>query len=114
MTSRISISIVSDYLTRLMTLPISFFDSKKFGDIIQRIQDTERIRQFLTESLLNIVVSCVVFFIYGIIIGTYSLMVLSIFLIGTLLYAAWISCFLKVRRKLDYDRFYQAVIIRVP
>lgn len=108
MTSRISISIVSDYLTRLMTLPISFFDSKKFGDIIQRIQDTERIRQFLTESLLNIVVSCVVFFIYGIIIGTYSLMVLSIFLIGTLLYAAWISCFLKVRRKLDYDRFYQA------
>lgn len=108
MTSRISISIVSDFLTRLMSLPISFFESKKVGDIIQRIQDTERIRQFLTESLLNIVVAIVTFIVFGIIIGGYSLTILSIFLIGTLLYVAWISCFLKMRRKLDYNRFYQA------
>lgn len=108
MTARVSISLISDFLSKLMRLPISFFDSKMTGDIMQRIQDHSRIQDFLTNSLLSIVMAVMMFVIYGTILGGYSIKVLLVFLFGTILYVCWVLLFLRWRRRLDYMRFQEA------
>lgn len=107
-TARVSISLISDFLAKLMRLPISFFDTKLTGDIMQRIQDHDRIQDFLTNSLLSIVMAVVLLIIYGTILGGYNLWILGIFMIGSALYVGWVFAFLKWRRKLDYMRFQEA------
>lgn len=107
-TTRISIAFISDFLSKLMRLPISFFDVKMLGDIMQRIGDNSRIQSFLTGTLISIVFSSFTFVIYTFIMASYHAGILAIFLTGSLLYALWIMIFLKQRRKLDYKRFQQA------
>lgn len=107
-TARVSISLISDFLAKLMRLPIAFFDTKMTGDIMQRIQDHSRIQDFLTNSLLSIVMAMVLFIIYGVVLGGYNIIILGIFLSGTILYIGWVLLFLKWRRKLDYMRFQEA------
>lgn len=108
MTTRISISLISDFLAKLMRLPIAFFDSKMVGDIMQRMGDYNRIQSFLTGSLLSMVMALVSFVIYGAVMGGYDIMILGIFLLGSALYIGWILLFLNRRRKLDYMRFQEA------
>ena len=105
MTARVGISLISDFLSKLMRLPIAFFDKKKTGDILQRIQDHGRVQSFLTSSLLSIIMAVLLLFVYGGILGGYSLPILVIFLLGSLLYIGWILLFLKWRRRIDYVRF---------
>ena len=108
MTTRISISLISDFLSKLMRLPIAFFDSKMVGDIMQRIGDYSRIQSFLTGSLLSIAMAVVSFVIYGAVMGGYDITILGVFLLGSVLYVGWILLFMKRRRKLDYMRFQEA------
>lgn len=108
MTTRISISLISDFLSKLMRLPIAFFDSKMVGDIMQRIGDYDRIQSFLTGSLLSMAMAVVSFVIYGTVMGGYDPTILGIFLLGSALYVGWILLFMKRRRKLDYMRFQEA------
>ena len=107
-TARISISLISDFLAKMMRLPISFFDTKMTGDIMQRIQDHERIQDFLTNALLSIVMAVVLFAVYGFILGGYNSTILLVFLFGSALYIGWILVFLRWRRKLDYMRFQES------
>lgn len=107
MNSRINISILSDFLIKLMKLPIRFFDTKMIGDITQRINDHHRIEQFLTNSTLNTLFSCVSLFIFSIVLGIYSLKILFVFLLGSAIGVGWILFFLKKRKELDYKRFQQ-------
>lgn len=107
-TTRISISFISDFLSKLTRLPIAFFDTKMVGDIMQRIGDNSQIQSFLTGSLLNILFSCITFVIYTCIMATYHLNILMIFLFGSVLYALWVTVFLKRRRDLNYKQFQQA------
>lgn len=107
-TSRVSISLISDFLIKLMKLPISFFDVKLIGDIMQRIGDHNRIRSFLTDSLISIVFAVITLIMYAIIMATYNLGILGIFLFGSVLYIGWVVLFLKRRRELDYKRFQQS------
>lgn len=108
MTTRISISLISDFLAKLMRLPIAFFDSKMVGDIMQRIDDYDRVQSFLTGSLLSMVMAIMSFIIYGGIMGGYNLLILGIFLLGSALYVCWVLLFMRRRRKLDYMRFQEA------
>ena len=107
-TSRVSISLISDFLCKLMRLPIAFFDSKMVGDIMQRIGDYNRIQTFLTGSLLSRVIAVVSFVVYGFIMAGYNATIFIVFLIGASLYVLWVLLFMKRRRKLDYMRFQQA------
>lgn len=107
-TSRVSISLISDFLCKLMRLPIAFFDSKMVGDIMQRIGDYNRIQTFLTGSLLSMVIAVVSFVVYGFIMAGYNATIFIVFLIGASLYVFWVLLFMKRRRKLDYMRFQQA------
>ncbi len=106
--TRISISLISDFLAKLMRLPVSFFDSKNVGDILQRIGDNERIKSFLTGTTLSTVFSFFNFVVFGFILAYYNLTILGVFLIGNILYVCWILLFMKYRRKLDHSRFTQA------
>jgi ATP-binding cassette subfamily B protein len=107
LSTRINISLVSDFFIKLMKLPISFFDSKMTGDIMQRIDDHHRIEQFLTTQSLNVLFSAFNFVVFGIVLSLYSLPIFSVFFIGTILYFIWISFFLKKRKDLDHKQFSQ-------
>lgn len=105
---RINISIVSDFFIKLMNLPISFFDTRMTGDIIQRINDHERIKNLLTGTSLNTLFSFINLIIFSIILLFYDYRLFSIYLLGSIIYIGWISFFLKKRRELDYKRFFHA------
>lgn len=106
--SRVNISIISDFLMKLMKLPISFFDTKMIGDILQRIQDHRRVESFLSATTLNVMFSLLNFIVFGAILAYYSLNIFTIFLVGTSLYVAWVLKFMKRRALLEYKRFDQA------
>ena len=106
--TRINISIISDFLIKLMKLPIGFFDTKMIGDIMQRIGDHSRIEAFLTSSTLNTLFSFVTLIVFSIVLALYNLKLFMVFLIASVLYVLWITIFLKKRKELDYKRFAQA------
>jgi ATP-binding cassette subfamily B protein len=106
--TRINISIISDFLIKLMKLPIGFFDTKMIGDIMQRIGDHGRIEHFLTSATLNTLFSIVNLVVFMVILGFYNLTLLGVFLLSSVLYVLWITVFLKKRRDLDFKRFAQA------
>lgn len=105
LSTRINISIISDFFIKLMNLPIAFFDSRMTGDIMQRINDHKRIEKILTTSSLNVIFSLMTFIIFSFVLAYYSPLIFSIFLIGSLAYFGWILVFLKKRKELDYKRF---------
>lgn len=105
LSTRINISFISDFFIKLMNLPISFFDSKMTGDILQRINDHKRIEQLLTNSTLNVLFSTVTFLVFTVVLAYYSSTIFGIFLIGSIFYFGWIFLFLKKRRELDHKKF---------
>jgi ATP-binding cassette subfamily B protein len=107
MGSRLNIKIVSDFLARLMDLPISYFDTKLNGDILQRIDDNTRIENYLTSSSLAILFSMFNFVVFGVVLGIYSIPVLVVFLAGTSLYVLYVTLFMPARERLDNIRFMQ-------
>ena len=106
--TRINISLISDFFIKLMKLPMKFFDTKLMGDLLQRIEDHRRVEQFLTSSSLSLLFSFFTFLIFGIVLAVYNLGIFLVFLLGTLVYAGWIILFLKKRRQLDYKYFEKA------
>ena len=108
MNTRISITLISDFLAKLMRLPIRFFDAKNIGDIMQRIGDHSRIQSFMTGTTLSTVFSFFNFFVFAFIMAYYNLTILMVFLIGNMLYVLWILSFMHYRRRLDNARFTQA------
>lgn len=105
LSTRINLSIISDFLIKLMQLPMSFFDSKKIGDILQRIEDHSRIEQFLSSSSLSILFSFFNLIIFGVVLALYNIPIFMIFFGGSALYIVFVLFFLKVRKELDYKRF---------
>lgn len=103
--ARVNVSIISGFLYKLMSLPLSYFDSRLTGDILQRIDDNRRIESFLTSASLNVLFSIFNFLVFGLVLAIYSLKILALFLAGSLLYVTWISLFMKRRSTLDHIRF---------
>ncbi len=108
--TRINISLISDFFIKLMKLPMKFFDTKLMGDLLQRIEDHRRVEQFLTSSSLSLLFSFFTFLVFGVVLAVYNLGIFLVFLFGTSLYAGWIILFLKKRRQLDYKYFEQSAI----
>lgn len=106
--TRINISLVSDFFIKLMKLPMKFFDTKLMGDLLQRIEDHRRVEQFLTSSSLSLLFSFFTFLAFGVVLALYNLPIFVAFLIGTIFYAGWIILFLNKRKQLDNLSFEQA------
>jgi ATP-binding cassette, subfamily B, bacterial len=105
--TRINISLISDFLIKLMKLPIGFFDTKLIGDLMQRISDHRRIEDFLTGSMLNIVFAALTFLVFGIVLIIYNLTIFAVFVLFTALYIIWVLLFMRKRRELDHKMFGQ-------
>ena len=103
--TRVNVAVISGFLHKLMSLRISFFDTKLTGDILQRIDDNNRIETFLTSASLNILFSFFNLVIFGVVLAIFSLKILAVFLAGSVLYGIWISVFMKSRAILDHQRF---------
>lgn len=103
--TRLNLNILSDFFIKLMRLPVMFFDTKHYGDLMQRISDHNRIESFLTGQALNILLSLLNLVVFGVVLALYNLTIFLIFVGGSLLYLAWIRLFLHQRRKLDFQRF---------
>lgn len=105
--TRINIALISDFLIKLMKMPINYFDSKMTGDILQRINDHKRIQDFLTGSSLSVIFSIFNIIIFGIVLLVYSGMIFLIFMGGSALYVAYVWLFMKKRAELNHKRFAQ-------
>ncbi|MEI8225386.1 MAG: cysteine peptidase family C39 domain-containing protein [Bacteroidota bacterium] len=105
--SRVNVAVISGFLQKLMSLPIAFFDTKLTGDILQRIEDNNRIEEFLTSACLNILFSFFNLVVFGIVLAIFSIKILLLFLSGSALYIIWVSLFMKSRARLDHQRFKQ-------
>ncbi|QNR84739.1 peptidase domain-containing ABC transporter [Pedobacter riviphilus] len=103
--TRINISILTDFLIKLMKLPMGYFDTKMTGDILQRMNDQKRIESFLTGSTLNVIFSMFNLVVFAIVLAYYNVTIFIIFLVSSVLYSLWIIFFLKRRRALDFKRF---------
>ena len=101
----VNISILAGFWSKLMRLPLQYFDTQQTGDIMQRIHDHHRIEQFLTGNMLNTLFSFFTLVMFSGVLLVYNTQVFFIFLLGSLLYAVWILLFLKKRRQLDHKRF---------
>ncbi len=103
---RINISLVSDFFIKLLKLPMSFFDTKLMGDLMQRMGDHSRVNTFLTQQTLGIVFSLFTFVVFSIVLLSYNWLVFAIFMLGSLLYGGWLALFLRRRKVLDYENFW--------
>lgn len=108
--TRINVSLISDFLAKLMRLPMRFFDSKLAGDLIRRIEDHSRIETFLTQSVLSITFSVVTVTIFGIVLAVYDWKIFLIFLFFSLGYVGWIKLFMRKRADLNRKNFEQMSI----
>ena len=107
---RINISLVSDFFIKLLKLPMSFFDTKLMGDLMQRMNDHSRVNNFLTQQTLNITFAMLTFLVFSVVLFFYNKLVFAIFLLGSILYGVWMTLFLKRRKLLDYELFEQQAI----
>ncbi len=103
--SRVNVAIISGFLQKLMSLPLSFFDSKLTGDILQRIEDNSRIEEFLTSASLSILFSFFNIVVFGVVLWIFNIKILGLFIAGSVLHIIWISMFMKSRARLDQERF---------
>lgn len=108
--SRVNVSLISDFLAKLMRLPMRFFDSKLAGDLIRRIEDHKRIESFLTQSVLNILFATLTMFVFGGVLAIYSWRIFLLFLGLSLLYVLWVKLFMKRRADLNRKNFEQMSI----
>lgn len=108
--SRVNVAVISGFLQKLMSLPVAFFDTKLTGDILQRVEDNNRIEEFLTSASLNILFSFFNLIIFGIVLAIYNIKILFLFLAGSVLYILWVSLFMKSRAQLDHQRFKQMAL----
>lgn len=104
-TARVNVALISDYLIKLMKLPVTFFENKLLGDILQRARDHERIRGFIMNNSLSFMFSIVTFLVFSVILLWYNSVIFYIFLGGSFIYVCWVLLFLRIRKKLDWEYF---------
>jgi len=102
---RINISLISDFFIKLLKLPMSFFDTKLMGDLLQRMGDHERVEKFLTTKVLTVMFSLLTFIVFACVLIIYNPLIFATFLLGSVLYGIWLAFFLKKRKMLDYMLF---------
>lgn len=103
--NKINISLVNDFFIKLLKLPMSYFDTKLIGDLLQRVNDHDRIQSFLTEEVLSLIFMVLTFVVLGFVLCIYDSSVFLVFIIGSLIYGFWVILFLDHRKSLDYEVF---------
>lgn len=108
--TRVNVALIADFLSKLMRLPMRFFDSKLAGDLIRRIEDHDRIRQFLTQSLLNILFATLTMTVFSVVLAVYNWRIFAVFALFSALYVGWVKLFMRKRADLDRKNFEQMAV----
>ena len=108
--TRINVALISDFLAKLMKLPMRFFDSKLAGDLIRRIEDHRTIESFLTQSVLSILFAILTITIFGCVLAVYDWKIFTVFLILSILYIGWVKLFMRKRADLNRKNFEQMAL----
>ena len=103
--NKLNLRLIYEFLVKLVSLPISFFEKKIISDILQRIGDNYRIENFVTYYFLSIIFVVINFLLFGTILIFYNFNIFLIFIIASILYFLWILSFLKKRKALDTEKF---------
>lgn len=102
---RINISMISDFITNILNLPIHYFNSNTIGDILQRIDDNKRIENFLTKSILSFIFNLITIIIFLCILSYFNLKAFAVFAIGNIAFILWVLFFWRIRKKMDMNIF---------
>jgi ATP-binding cassette, subfamily B, bacterial len=105
--SRINISLINDFLAKLLKLPIKYFDTKMIGDLLQRVEDHSRIEQFLTYQTISVLFSTINLLVFSVVLVLFSPLIFTIFIVASILYLGWVVLFLKKRQELNFSLFKQ-------
>ena len=108
LSARINIMLSSDFLYKLTRLPVSYYDNKYFGEIIQRLNDHRKVESFISSSTFSTLFSILSLFVYGIILYRYNPVICAVYFTGTVFYTSWILLFIRKRKMIDYEMFNQA------
>lgn len=108
MNTLININLISDYLKKLSHMPIAFFEQRTMGDVLQRIGDHSRIKNFLMNDSISVVLNIATFVVFTFILALYNPTILMIFAIGNIVYVSWVVLFLKYRREIDNKSFIES------
>jgi ATP-binding cassette subfamily B protein len=103
--TKVNIRLISDFIGKLIRLPVAYFESKRVGDIQQRILDHQRISSFLSTNTLAILFSFINLLVFSVVLGTYNLIILILFFTFSFLSVVWIFIFLNKRKVLDQKEF---------
>lgn len=102
---RINFSLLSDFFIKLLSLPMSFFDTKLKGDLLQRMGDHSRVQSYLTEQVLGTMFNILSFFVFGFVLLIYDRTIFLVFIIGTIAYVGWVLLFFHKRKMIDIELF---------
>lgn len=102
---RFNIKMVSDFLFKMLKLPVTFFDTRNTGEHLQRIQDHARVQNFVSSSSFNMIYSIILFVVFNGVLAFYDLQIFLVFFIGAVCYVGYTMFFLKKRAELDFKRF---------
>nr|NQU91225.1 peptidase domain-containing ABC transporter [Bacteroidota bacterium] len=103
--SRVNISVISDFIREVVRLPMSFFDTRHLGDIIQRIGDQKRVEHFLTTTFVSGLYFTLNVLVFGTVLLLYSTRIFAVFLVGFILSSLWVLVFMRRRKELEFKRF---------
>ena len=102
---RINFRLIAGFLKKLFALPVPFFETRRIGDILQRISDHHRIESFITGNALSVFISVLTVVVYSVVLASFHALFFGIFCVATTVYAVWIVYFLRARRDIDQERF---------
>jgi len=100
-----SVLLLAQFWKRLLSLPVTFFARRHRGDLLQRIEDHQRIRRILQGASVSVLLDLVMLLGYGVVLFLYDATVFGIFLAGAALYTAWTLLLMPKRTVLDHQRF---------
>lgn len=102
---RFHIKMVSDFLFKMLKLPVNFFDTRNTGEHLQRVTDHRRIQNFISAQTLTTIYSSLLFLVFSCVLAYYDLTIFFVFILSAFFYIGWIFFFLKRRAELDFKRF---------
>ncbi len=103
--TRVNMDIFMNFFKKLTSLPISFFESCRKGDLLQKVYDSQSVENFLTRNILKFLLSITTLVIFSVTLLKYNVTFFSSFYAMVFVYTIWMLCFVKKRQALDWKKF---------
>lgn len=103
--ARVHLNMVTGFLRKLTELPLKFFVMRSPGDIMERVADNYRVKEFVMGDSFGFVMALLNVLVFGTILVMYNATVFFISVAGSLLAIGWTVAVLPIEKKIDNERF---------